>query len=128
MFDHMDGVMRALAKKKTQWKEDLFFAVKVARQKLSKYYAKVTPTTGMLLIVARSLDPFRKLQSFRKQDKGMDINPEDETSNTTPYKEAFLKYVENEYCAKHRRVPVNKPENVPSSSLVPSSMVSASRQ
>jgi hypothetical protein len=22
MFDHMDGIMRALAKKKTQWKED----------------------------------------------------------------------------------------------------------
>jgi hypothetical protein len=32
MFDHMDGVMRTLAKKKTQWKEDLFFAVKLARQ------------------------------------------------------------------------------------------------
>jgi hypothetical protein len=31
MFDHLDGVMRALAKKKTQWKEDLYFAVKVAR-------------------------------------------------------------------------------------------------
>jgi hypothetical protein len=30
MFDHMDGMMRALAKKKTQWKEDLFFAVKLA--------------------------------------------------------------------------------------------------
>ena len=36
MFDHMDGVMRGLARKKTQWKEDLFFAVKFARQKLSK--------------------------------------------------------------------------------------------
>jgi len=36
MFDHMDGVMRPLAKKKTQWKEDLFFAVKLARQTLSK--------------------------------------------------------------------------------------------
>jgi len=30
MFNHMDGVMRALAKRKTQWKEDLFFAVKLA--------------------------------------------------------------------------------------------------
>jgi len=50
MFEHMDGVMRALAKKKTPWKEDLFFAVKLARQMLSKYYAEVTPTTGMLLI------------------------------------------------------------------------------
>ena len=30
MFDHMDGVMRALANKNTQWKEDLVFAVKLA--------------------------------------------------------------------------------------------------
>jgi len=30
MFDQMDSVMRALAKKKTQWKEDFFFAVKLA--------------------------------------------------------------------------------------------------
>jgi hypothetical protein len=37
MFDHMHGVMRALPKKETQWKEDLFFAVKCTRQKLSKY-------------------------------------------------------------------------------------------
>jgi hypothetical protein len=108
MFDHMDGVMRAMAKKKTQWKEDLFFAVKLARQKLAKYNADVTPTTGMLLISAHILDRFHKLRSFRKWDKGMDINPEDETSYTTQYQEAFLKYVENEYCAKHRRVPVIK--------------------
>jgi len=66
MFDHIDGVMRALAKKKTQWKEDLFFAVKLARQKLSKYYSEVTSTTGMLQISAHIIDPFRKLRSFRK--------------------------------------------------------------
>jgi hypothetical protein len=64
MFDHMDGVMRALAKQKTKWKADLFFAVKFARQKRSKYYSVVTPTTGMLLISAHILDPFRKLRSF----------------------------------------------------------------
>jgi len=87
--------MRALAKKKTQWKEDKFFAVKLARQKLSKYYAEVTPTTGMLLMSAHILDPFCKLWWFRKWDKGMDINPEDETSYTTQYQEAFLEYVEN---------------------------------
>jgi len=101
MFDHLDGVMRALAKKKTQWKDDLFFAVKLAWQKISKYYAEVTPTTGMLLISTQILDPFRKLRLFRKLDKGMDINPEDETSYTTQYQVACLKYVENEYCAKH---------------------------
>jgi len=101
MFDHMDGVMRALAKKKTPWKEDLFFAVKLARQNLSKYYAKGTPTTGMLVISVHILDPFRNLRSFIQWDTGMDINPEDQTSYTTQYQEAFLKYVENEYCAKH---------------------------
>jgi hypothetical protein len=36
MFDHMDGVIRALAKMKTQWKEDFLFTVKLAWQKLSK--------------------------------------------------------------------------------------------
>jgi hypothetical protein len=29
MFDHQEGMMRALAKKKTPWNEDLFFAVKL---------------------------------------------------------------------------------------------------
>jgi len=37
MFDHMDGVMQALAKKNTQWKENWFFAVKLAGQMLSKF-------------------------------------------------------------------------------------------
>jgi len=69
MFNYMDGVMQSLAKKKTQWKEDLFFAVEIARQKLSKYYAAVTPMTGMLLISAHILHPFRKLSSFRKWEK-----------------------------------------------------------
>jgi len=54
----MNDVMRAVAKKETHWKEDLFFAVKLARQMLPKYYAEVTPTTGMLLISAHIPDPF----------------------------------------------------------------------
>jgi len=66
MFDHMHDVMRALSKKNTRWKEYLFFAVKLARRKLSKYYAEVTPTTGILLISTQIVDPFRKLRSFRK--------------------------------------------------------------
>jgi len=128
MFDHMDGVMRALAKKRTPSKEDLFFAVKLARQMLSKYYAEVTPTTGMLLIPAHILDSFRKLRSFRKWDKGIDINPEDETSYTTQYREAFLKYVENEYRTKPRCVPFNELETVPTSNLVPSAAASGCYQ
>jgi len=128
MFDHTDGVMRALANNQTQCAEDLFFAVKLARQKLSKYYAEVTPTTGILFISSHILDSFRMLRSFRKWDNGMDINPEDETSYTTQYQEAFLKYVENEYCAKHWRVPVNILKTVPSSNLVPSATASGSYQ
>jgi len=58
----------------------------------------------------------------------MDINPENETSYTTQYQEAFLNYVENGYCAKHRCVPVNKLETVPSSHLVPSTTASGSYQ
>jgi len=52
MFDHMDGMMRALAKKNNQWKEDMFFTVKFAGQKLSRYYSEVTLTTGMVHISA----------------------------------------------------------------------------
>jgi len=128
MFEHMDGVMRTLAKKKIPWMERLFLAVKLARQKLSKYYTEVTLTTGMLLISAHILDPFRKLQSFIKWDIGMDINPEDKTSYTTQYQDAFLKYVENKYCANHRRVPVNQHESLPLSNLILSTMASGSCQ
>ena len=106
----------------------MIFEVKLARQNLSKYYAEVTPTMGMLLIYADILDPFWKLRSFTKWDKGVHINPEDETSYTTLYREAFLKYVENEYYAKHRHVPVNKLETVPSSNLIPSATASRSYQ
>jgi len=96
MLDDMDGVMWALGKRKTRWNEDLYFTVKFARQKLSKYYAEVTPTTGLLHISARILDHFRKLRSSTKQDKGIENHPEDKTFYTTKYQEAFLKYFEHE--------------------------------
>jgi len=56
----------------------------------------------------------------RQCDKGKDIHPEDETSYTTQYQEACLKYVENEYSAKHGAVLVNKHESLPCSNLIPS--------
>jgi len=62
MCDHINGVMRALAKKTTQWKDDFYFAMKFVWQKLSKYYTEVTSTTRMLLISIHILDPFRKLR------------------------------------------------------------------
>jgi len=82
----------------------------------------------MLLIAAQILRAFRTLQSFQKWATGMDINPDDETSYTIQYKEAFLYYVENEYCAKHRHVRVNKPDNVPSSNPIHSTSASGSGQ
>jgi len=124
----MDGVMRALGKKKTHWKHPLFFAVKLAQQTLSKYYGEVTPTTGILLISAHILDSFRKLRSLGKWDKRINLNPKDKRSYTTQYQEAFVKYLENEYCAKLRRVPVDKHESLPSCNLVASATASGSCQ
>jgi len=83
---------------------------------------------GMPPISAHIIDPFCKLPSFWKWDKGIDINPEDETSNTTQYQEAFLKYVENEYCANHIRVAVIEHEVVPSNTLFPSATDTGSDQ
>jgi len=111
--------MRALAMKKTHWKEDFFFTAKLVRQKLSKYCAEVTATMGMLLISAHILKAFRNLQSFRKWDQGIDFNHEDETYHTTQYQEAFLKYMENEYCAKHQGVPVKNTKAYPAAISFP---------
>jgi len=36
LFDHMDGILQALAKNKPHWKKDSYFPVKFARQKLPK--------------------------------------------------------------------------------------------
>jgi len=58
----------------------------------------------------------------------MDVNPEDDTSYTTQYQEAFLRNVEFEYCAKRRGVLVNKLETIRSSNLVPSATASGSYQ
>jgi hypothetical protein len=82
----------------------------------------------MLLIDAHILDPFHKSGWFRKWDKGMDVNPDDETSYTTQYQEAVLQYVENEYCAKHQHVPVNKLQRLPSSIPISSATASGSCQ
>jgi len=81
--DHMDGVIWALAKKMTQWKEDLIFTAEFSWQKLGKYYAEVAPMMVMAHISAHIFDSFQKLRSIAKCDKGIDIIPENETSYTT---------------------------------------------
>jgi hypothetical protein len=96
----MDGMIRALAKKRTLEGRHVLCCEYVP-QKMTKYYTEVTPTTRMLLVSGHILNRFWKLRSFRKWDKGMDINPEDKISYTTQYQEAFLKNVENEYCTKY---------------------------
>jgi len=83
--------MWALARKTTQWMENLYFIIKLMRPKLSKSVAQVTPTMGILHISAHMLDPVQKLQSVWKWDKGIDIYPKDKTSYTTWPQEALLK-------------------------------------
>jgi len=78
MFDQLDVVMPALAKKLTPSKEDLYFAAKLVRQQLSKHYAEVTHPTGMLLILSPSLHCFRKSRLFSELETGMDIDPVDQ--------------------------------------------------
>jgi len=70
----------SIAKKKTERKEDLYFAVTFQRQKLSRYHGEVTPMTSILLVSAHILNLFRKLRSVKKWVTGMDIHPEDKTS------------------------------------------------
>jgi len=126
--DCFEGIIWALAMKKTEWKEDLFFVAQLAWQTLMKYNTEVSPTAGMLLTSSCILDLVGKLWSYSSWDMGMDINPVDETSYTTYYQDAFLRYVENEYCAKHQPVPVNEHESLPSSNLFPSATASGSQQ
>jgi len=58
----------------------------------------------------------------------MDIHPEDETSQIAQYQEAFLKYVENEYCTNDRRVLVEKHKSLPRSNSILSERVFGSCQ
>jgi len=88
-------------------------------QKLSKSYAKVTATTRMFLICAHILDPFKNLWSFRMWEKGMDINPEDETSCTMQYKEVFPKYVGNKHYANLQWMSIIEPEEIAGSNILP---------
>jgi len=58
----------------------------------------------------------------------MHTNPEEKTSCTTQYQQAFLDYGENKYCAKHRQLSIIKPENILSSDLFRSAKASGSGQ
>lgn len=112
MFDRMDVIMQALAKRTTQWKEDCHFMMKCAQQTLSKWYMEVTPMTCMTLIPVHILDLFQRLQLFHKWNKQLYIPSEDGTSCTTAYNAVLLKYVDNKYIAKCRHFPVIEPEIV----------------
>jgi hypothetical protein len=61
---------------------------------------------------------------LRKGDNKRDIYSEDEASYTTQCQKAYLRYVENQYCAKHRCLPVIESESFPSKNLFPSTMAS----
>jgi len=80
--------------------------------------------TDLLIIPAHILDFLRKLWTFRKWDKPMDINPEDKNSFIIQFQEALLKYVENKYCTKHRRISVIQPQYVSHFTIFPSTKAS----
>ena len=119
--------MLAFAKEQTKWKGDLYFAVKVVWQKLSKYYAEATLTTCLHLSSENILDPVRKLRSFVQWDNVRDINLTDETSYTTQSQGASLRNVKNQYCAKYRLMSIINPENIPPINIFSSAKISGVR-
>jgi len=58
----------------------------------------------------------------------MNINAEDETTYTSQYPEAILKWQENEYCAKPEHLCVTKSESIASNNLFSYAIPSRSRQ
>jgi len=122
MFDQTDGIMRAVARKKPQFKADSYFALKVVRQKMIECYAEVTLTSSMLVISALIFDLWRKLRSFRKWDKWIRIKPKDETFYTPQYRETFLINVEEEYIAKDWQTSIITLEYILTNHFFPTAM------
>jgi len=75
---------------------------------------------GIHLIFANIIIVCHELLLLRTRDRGMDIDSEDVASYTTQYAKAFLQYVENENCDKHRGVPGNQLEHLPNRIPIPS--------
>jgi len=61
MFDNINGIMQAWAKKKTQWTEALYVTVMCGKQKRSKYRAEESLLMDMLLISVHKHDPSVKM-------------------------------------------------------------------
>jgi hypothetical protein len=58
----------------------------------------------------------------------MDINPKVETFYTAQFQEAYLQYVQIEYCATHQHVSNNKVQTLPSSNPISAATTSGSWQ
>jgi len=54
----------------------------------------------------------------------MDIDPADQAFYTTQYQQPFEKFIEHEYCAKHRRLHIIEPDSLPTNNVFSSAMAS----
>jgi len=61
-------------------------------------------------------------------DKVLHINLENKTTYSIHYEEAFLKYVQNENCAKQPRLPITQPESILPNNLFSPLIASGSSQ
>ncbi|KAJ5249580.1 hypothetical protein N7524_011896 [Penicillium chrysogenum] len=64
LFEHLDGSIAQLQRKKVPWKQNMLTAPKAARQKLRDYYAKTEDMHGHLYAIGSILAPDTKLQFF----------------------------------------------------------------
>lgn len=81
---------------------------------LSRYRPEVTTEAGMILGSIHIVDPFQMLRSCMNRHNGMGINPGNKTPYTMHSLRSILNYLQNEYCAKHRHLPVIVHKPVPS--------------
>lgn len=92
MFEHLEHVDKALKRKDCAWKKDIHLSVGAAKSKLMERYDKITPETGLLILLAVMLDPFSRLQTFRKWDRDLKRSQYDPASYTQEHAVMFMEY------------------------------------
>lgn len=72
LFQHIDGLIARLDLKTTPWKRGFMRALKVGRQILSSYYAKIQDMESQVYTVATVLAPAKKLSLFQSDEWNAD--------------------------------------------------------
>lgn len=64
LFEHIEGAIERLSRKRAGWKKQLIPALRSAESKLRQYYGKTRDSHGKLAAAAIVMDPVQKLTTF----------------------------------------------------------------